>query len=305
MMNLRGLPVRSLAGVLFVPFVSIVAFVTFLSGCGRKETRDPVAQPVVTLSHDKVALGGPVDVTYRFEVAPGAPVFGENYRVFVHVMDNDEKLLWTDDHDPPIPTRQWKPGQKIEYVRTMFIPVQPYIGDATIQVGLHSLTTQKRLPLTGRDAGHDAYDVAKLELLPQTASVFTVFKDGWQNTESAPNSPEWTWTSMKEATVAFKNPRKDCLFYLDLDNPSSAIPEGQQVQVKLGDLIVDRFTLPSAHQLLRKISLSSEMLGSQDTVDLKIDVDKTFVPAVATPGASTDRRELGVRVFHAVVTPTG
>ena len=261
-----------------------------------------MAQPVVTLSHDKVALGGPVDVTYRFEVAPGAPAFGENYRVFVHVVDNDEKLLWTDDHDPPVPTTQWKPGQKIEYVRTMFVPVQPYIGEVSIQVGLHSMTTQKRLPLTGRDAGHDAYDVAKLDLLPQTASVFTVFKDGWQNTEAAPNSPEWTWTSMKEATVAFKNPRKNSLFYLDLDNPSSVFPQGQQVQVKLGDQIVDRFTLPPAHQLLRKISLSSGMLGSQDTVELKIDVDRTFVPAVVTPDASKDRRELGVRVFHAVVT---
>jgi hypothetical protein len=302
MMTLRRVPFVAFVPR-FVSFVIIVSFVT-LAGCGRKETRDPVAQPVVTLSHDKVALGGPVDITYRFEVAPGAPVFGENYRVFVHMMDNDEKLLWTDDHDPPIPTTQWKPGQKIEYVRTMFVPVQPYIGEVLIQLGLHSLKTQKRLPLTGRDAGHDAYDVGKLELLPQTASVFTVFKEGWQNAESAPNGPEWTWTSMKEATVAFKNPRKDSLFYLDLDNPSTVFPEGQQVQVKLGDRTVDRFTLPPAHQLLRKVSLSSGMLGSQDTVDLKIEVDKTFVPAVVTPGA-TDRRELGVRVFHAVVTPTG
>jgi hypothetical protein len=300
---------RRLSFVSIVPFVSFVilfvSFVILAAGCGSKETRDPVAQPVVTLSHDNVALGGPVDVTYRFDVAAGAPAFGENYRVFVHVMDSDEKLLWTDDHDPPIPTTQWKPGQKIEYVRTMFIPVQPYIGDATIQVGLHSLTTQKRLPLTGRDAGHDAYDVAKLELLPQTASVFTVFKDGWQNTETAPNSPEWTWTSMKEATVAFKNPKKDSVFYLDLDNPSKVFPEGQQVQVKLGDQTIDTFALPPAHELLRKIALSSAMLGSQDTVELKIDVDRTFVPAVVTPDASKDRRELGVRVFHAVVTTRG
>jgi hypothetical protein len=291
--------------VTLVSFVTLVSLVTLCApGCRGKETKDPVAQPQVTLSHDKAALGNPVEVTYRFEVMPGTPAFSENYRVFVHVMDNDEKLLWTDDHDPPTPTTEWKPGQKIEYVRTMFIPVQPYIGEASIQIGLHSLTTQKRLTLAGRDAGHNAYDVAKLELLPQTASVFTVFKDGWQNTEATPNSPEWTWTSKPEATIAFKNPRKDSLFYLDLDNPSSAFPGGQQVQVKLGDQIIDRFTLQPAHQLLRKIALSSGMLGSQDTVELKIDVDKTFVPAVVSPGAS-DRRQLGVRVFHAVVTPVG
>jgi hypothetical protein len=282
-----------------------VIFLTLCcAGCRSKETKVPVAEPSVTLGHDKVALGGPVDVSYRFEVMPSAPAFSENYHVFVHVMDSDERLLWTDDHDPPIPTTEWKPGQKIEYVRTMFIRVQPYIGDASIQVGLYSLTTQTRLPLVGRDAGHNAYDVAKLELLPQTASVFTVFKDGWQNPEAVPNSPEWTWTSMREATLAFKNPRKDSLFYLDLDNPSNAFPDGQQVQVKLGNQIIDRFTLQPAHQLLRKIPLSSGMLGSQDTVELKIDVDRTFVPAVVTPG-NNDQRALGVRVFHAVVTPAG
>jgi hypothetical protein len=300
MMTLLGLPGHSLVSAFLVLSLCSV-------GCRLKETRGPVAEPSVTLSHDQVALGSPVEVTYRFEVMAGAPAFGEDYRVFVHVMDNDEKLLWTDDHDPPIPTTQWKPGQKIEYVRTVFIPVQPYIGDASIQIGLHSLTTQKRLPLAGRDAGHDAYAVAKLALLPQTASVFTVFKDGWQSPEESPNSQQitWTWTSRPEATVAFKNPRKDSLFYLDLDNPSGAFPDGQQVQVKLGDQIIDRFTLQPARQLLRKISLSSGTLGSQDTVELKIDVDRTFVPAVVTPGASTDRRELGVRVFHAVVTVAG
>jgi len=38
-------------------------------------------------------------------------------------------------------------------------------------------------------------------------------------------------------------------------------------------------------------------------VELKIGVDRTFVPAVVTAGNQKDTRELGIRVFHAFVEP--
>ena len=37
--------------------------------------------------------------------------------------------------------------------------------------------------------------------------------------------------------------------------------------------------------------------------ELRIVVDKTFVPALTPEAASKDPRELGVRVFHAFVDP--
>ena len=48
----------------------------------------------------------------------------------LHVVDADDELMWTDDHDPPTPTTQWKPGQTIEYTRTVFVPIYPYVGEA-------------------------------------------------------------------------------------------------------------------------------------------------------------------------------
>ena len=54
--------------------------------------------------------------------------------------------------------------------------------------------------------------------------------------------------------------------------------------------------------MLRKIALSAAVLGQEDIVELKIAVDKTFVPAQLSPSAK-DPRELGVRVFHAFVDP--
>jgi hypothetical protein len=280
------------------------AQVAALSSCrgGAGDTDKPVATPSVTLGRPKAPLGSPIDITYKFAVAPDAPPFKEDYHVFVGVVDADEELMWTDDHEPPTPTTQWKPGQTVEYTRTVFIPVFPYIGDASIHMGLYSTTTQKRLTLTGDHVGQRAYQVAKLQLVPQTENVFTVFKDGWHPAEVAEHnaSVEWQWTK-KAATLAFRNPKKDSIFYLDADNPGSAFRESQQVQLQLDGKPIEQITFTPGQRVLRKVPLTAAQLGSGDMVELQIDVDKTFVPALLPAANSKDPRELGIRVFHAFV----
>ena len=292
-------PVRSLG--LFVVLLGSIAPVA--AGCRKQEAPAPaVATPAVTLNHSKAPLGSPIEITYSFVVA-GNATFDQNYRVMVHVVDADEELMWTDDHDPPVPTTAWKPGQRIEYTRTVFVPVYPYVGEASIQVGLYSTADQKRLPLEGTEVGKRAYNVGRLQLAPQTENVFTVFKDGWHPSEVAERnaSVEWQWTK-KEATLAFKNPKQDTVFYLDLDNPGGVFNEEQQVQVRLGGQVIDTFTVTPGHEILRKIRFAGANLGSADMAELRISVDKTFVPALIN-AASKDPRELGVRVFHAFVEP--
>jgi len=287
--------------VLALTAVAVVSSATF--ACRKTDApAPPVATPSITLSHDKAPLGSPVDIHYKFVVANDAH-FTEDYRVMVHVVDADEELIFAFDHNPPVPTTQWQPGQTVEYTNTVFIPVYPYVGEATIQIGLHSTTTQKRLPLAGTDAGQRAYKVARIQLQPQTENVFTVFKDGWHPAEVAEHNStvEWQWTK-KDATLSFKNPKKDCVFYFDVDNPGSVFNEPQQVQVKLGGQTVDQFTLEPKKPQLRKIALSAAQLGAADVAELVISVDKTYVPAVLNAG-SKDPRELGIRVFHAFIDP--
>src|SRR5437867_1487285 len=122
----------------------VAALAASVAGCRQKAPPEPpLGKPSVTLSRDRAPLGSPIDVTYRFQVDPKAPPITENYKVFVGVVDADQQLMWTDDHDPPSPTTQWKPGQKVEYTRTVFIPIYPYIGDASIRMGLYSTASQK------------------------------------------------------------------------------------------------------------------------------------------------------------------
>jgi hypothetical protein len=222
----------------------------------------------------------------------------------VHVVDVDDQLLFTFDHDPALPTTQWKPGQTIEYTRTEFVPVYPYVGDAAVQVGLYSPATQKRLPLAGTDDGQHAYKIARIQLQPQTENVFTVFKEGWHPAEVAEHNPkvDWQWTK-KTATLAFKNPKRDSTFYLDVDNPGGAFDEPQQVRVMLAGQPLVSFTVTPRQQVLHKIAMTAAALGGDETVELRLDVDKTFVPALVPAANSKDPRELGIRVFHAFVQP--
>ncbi len=288
----------------FLTVAAIAAALIGGSACRRQTTPEKaLATPSVTLSQDKASLGSPIDITYKFVVAPDAPSFAESYRVFVGVVDADDQLMWTDDHNPPTPTTEWKPGQTITYTRTVFIPVYPYVGEAAMHMGLYSLNTQKRLPLNGTNAGQHAYEVAHLQLLPQSENVFTIYKDGWHPAEVQEQNSlvEWRWTK-KTATLAFRNPRSDALFYLELDNPVVAFTETQQVTITLAGQRVEQFMLTPKEIVLKKIPLKAAQFGTTDMAELQIDVSRTFVPALAL-ASNRDPRELGVRVFHAFIQP--
>ena len=53
---------------------------------------------------------------------------------------------------------------------------------------------------------------------------------------------------------------------------------------------------------MRKIGITAVQLGSSDVVDIRIGVDKTYVPAVNN-GVSCDRGS-SAWVFHAFIQPT-
>jgi len=288
-----------------LPVFGVILVVSVLAAsCSRsKPAEQAVATPTVTLNHDRAPAASPLEITYKFVVANDAH-FNEDYRVFLHVVDTDEEKMWDDDNNPPIPTSQWKPGQTVEYTRTVFVPIFPYVGEATLQVGLHSLKDQKRVALSGEDMGQHAYKVGRLQLLPQTENLFTVFKDGWHPAEIAGDNAtiDWQWTK-KEATLAFKNPKKDSVLYLDVDSPSPALHGDQKVQMMLGGQPLEEFTVTPTERQLRKVKLPGAQMGGEDMAELRIVVDKTFIPAQISNGVSKDPRELGVRVFHAFVDP--
>ena len=281
----------------------LAALAVTVAGCGEAEdTSPPVANLQVTLSRPKVPLGSPVEVTYKITDLPNAPAIGQR-RVFAHCLDADEELMWTDDHDPPTPSTEWKPGQTIEYTRAMFIPAYPYVGAAKIVAGLYAPGTNERLKLSNEDRGDRSYKVVDFELLPQTENIFVIFKDGWHPAEvvtEGAGRTEWQWTK-KEATIAFRNPKRDVVLILQVDNPATGPNAAQQVTAQIGDQTIATIPLKGSGASVLKYPVTAAQLGTGDMVEIKFTADKTFVPALEASMKSGDPRELGARFFHVFV----
>ena len=281
----------------------LAAMAVTSAACSEAEdTTPPVAGMQVSLSRPKVALGSPVEVTYKFTVASDAPNLGQR-RVFVHFLDADEELMWTDDHDPPTPTSEWKPGQTVEYTRTMFIPSYPYVGAAKVVTGLYTSGSNDRVKLSNEDRGDRSYKVVDFELLPQTENIFVIFKDGWHPAEvvtEGAGRTEWQWTK-KEGTIAFRNPKRDVVLVLQVDNPAAGPNTAQNVTVQIGDQVLTTIPLSATSSPVLKYPISAAQLGTGDMVEMKFTADKTFVPALEASMKSGDPRELGARFFHVFV----
>jgi hypothetical protein len=284
--------------------VLTAAALAFSSCRAAEDTSPAVGSMTVTMQRTRLPLGSPVEMTYRFTIAPDAPSIGSR-RVFVHFLDQEDELMWTDDHDPPTPTTQWTAGRTIEYTRTMFVPVYPYVGPAKVIGGVYTAGSNERVKLSGNDRGDRSYELQSFELLPQTENVFLIFKDGWHGAEVAPQNKdeEWQWTK-KEATLAFRNPRRDAMLFLQVDNPIAQTGGARQVEVRLGDQVLATVPVSATELPVHKVPLSTSALGRGDMVELRLVPDRTFVPALEPGSSSGDTRELGVRVFHAYVLPS-
>jgi hypothetical protein len=292
---------RSRIALLTAPLLLAAA----IAACGRStDDAPPVGRPSLTLGRSDAAIGSPIDMTYRFDVAPDAPAFAEDYTVFVHFLDADGELMWTDDHQPPTPTRQWVPGSTIEYTRTMFVPKFPYVGEAHVELGLYSPRSGDRLPLAGETDGQRAYRVATFAMRLQSDDTVVIFRDGWHETERGEEGSaiEWQW-SRQQATLAFRNPQRDVTFYLEADQPVAAAIGPQRVEIRAGDAVLDTFPISPGQRELRRIAMAAGQLGTAETVELTLSVDRTFVPATIPALKSSDSRELGIRVFRAFVQP--
>jgi hypothetical protein len=278
-----------------------LAVLIFSPGCRRKAPEEPpVATPSVTLNRDKVPIGSPVKITYKFTVSQNGPdlIKGEDYWVFVHVLDPTGEQLWTEDHAPVPATSTWKPGQTLEYTRTVFVPNYPYIGEAAMRVGLYSRTSGKRLTLNATDASRKEYVLTKFQLQPQSENVFLIYKDGWHPAEVAGDnaSSEWQWTK-KTATISFRNPKKDVTFYLEWDARTDLFHPPQQVAITLGGQPIATVVADNRDKKMMTFPITAAQLGQSDMSELVISLDRTFSPG------SGDNRELGIRVFHAFIEP--
>jgi hypothetical protein len=157
--------------------------------------------------------------------------------------------------------------------------------------------------LSGDSADRRAYRVASLDVqLAPAGQPDVLFAEGWHGPEVPGDTQalEWRW-SKRDATVLLRNPKRDSVVLMELDQPIP-LERRQTVHVVIGPEVVATFE-PTAQVVRRPIPVSAATLGADDFVKLTLRVDHSFVPARLPRATSSDTRELGVRVFSVNISP--
>ena len=283
---------------MFCPRKIIAASIVIaLFGAAACSKRDATIIPKVSINKRSAEMGTPVEVTYAFSTKPNYTALRKDMTVFVHFIDPRNIRRFQDDHLPPKPTSEWRPGGNYNYTRTIFVPRNIPAGEYSVVVGIYTVSTGERIDLEAKKYGNRSYEMGKLLIeIPPQEPIFQ-YAQGWYDPESEPNDVGnyWRWTK-KEAILKVKNPVSDALLYVKLDGVPERFTEKQLVTISVADHPVDTIPIESNLPVMKKYTVAKSLLGNGKMVDVKLAVDKTFSPA--DDKVSKDTRELGIRVYQ-------
>ena len=238
-----------------------VSALLLLGGVACGGQSGPVAAIDLELERNAVPQGALLEAELTVAVLPEFEPVDRDYRVFVHFLDADGRWLWADDHDPPVPSRDWRAGQTISYSRRLVIPVDAYVGEATIAVGLYYPPLGERLPLAGEHLGQRSYRGARLTIEAAGARDLPTYEYGWYDPEFEPGGGGWRW-SAGAAGLSFPNPYSDAVLQLLLDGRPDLAPGGrQEVDVLLNGDRLERIVLVSREPQLVEVRIPAASLA--------------------------------------------
>ena len=282
--------------------VLVVLATLALSMVGCASPPEPIGIVRLALDRASVPLGGSVEATFQFDLAPDFQPLTEDYLVSLQMFDQNEVLLWSAEHAPPVPTTAWQPRQSIRYTQSIRIPAYPYIGPAIVAVSLHSSVSRARLALAGNDLGGLAYRVASLTLSTPHESSFVMYDEGWHQLEfDVFDRTSWRW-STDRAVLSFRNPNSAARLLLELQGRPNLFDAPQQLTLVVGGNTLDTVTLDSAAPVRLDYHMTVADLGEAADVRVELLIDQTFQPA-AFDASARDTRELGIRLIDAYVEP--
>jgi hypothetical protein len=279
----------------------VLAAIAAAPACRRPRSADDTGiQPACTLTPASVEVGSVVAATYAWTVGRPLSLSGQDYEAFVHFVDENGTVLFTDDHrlDPPVGS--WKKGATYRYTRTVVVPPLPFTGRLEVRLGLFSSTGQ-RLALTGTDRGLREFRVGELQVGPSSGRYRIVYRGGWH----PPDAPagdffsQRRWTA-REAWAGFRNRGKDVLVVIDAETSLDAFPRPPVVRLAAGEAAA-QWTVDRAGRSLHKVRFPAASLGQGRWSELHLSLDQSFVPKKL--GINEDQRELGLWVHRLFVGP--
>lgn len=300
-----------------------VLFAAVLAGCGPGgHPPDGVVTPRVSATRTEVSPGSVIEIAYDLEVRADAPRFDENYRVLVGFLDTAGEVLWRDDHVPPGPSTTWISGRTVSYSRPVLVPRRTPGGPVTLVLALEAADGERAV-LVAEHLGSREYRVASFEVSSITdVRWIPDYESGFHPREQNDRAT-WSWTT-GEATLAYRNPLSSVVLYLAVGMQAGRFERPQVVTLSVrGEVVdsfeivggrttygrveiaeslagVDTFKIVGGRTTYRRVEIAESLVGTVDPFRITIHVDQTFVPAAA---GGEDPRELGVRVFSAIINP--
>ena len=213
-----------------------------VSGCGKADSAPPVATVSLKLSKNPVAVGGVLDLTYRFQVAAGREDHRRLSRLRPLTREDGTHHL---DRRPRTgrigPRRHAGSRARSSNTRARGSFRASRILDrrrsrwAYIRTMSGCRCRARTPPTASRRRARTRWPT--LELLPRSESLQVFYLSGWHPTEYSTEDPtvDWQWTQ-KVATLSVKNPKRDVTFFLDFDaRPDAFGAKPQQVTIFCGE----------------------------------------------------------------------
>ncbi len=270
-----------------------------LAGCSPSvPERTLGVEASISLPED-VAVGGPIGIVYRWDPGDSFETPTSDYMVFVHILGSEGEIISQDDHDPPVPTSQWRVGNTQEYRRWLRLPRSGQSDYVGVRIGLYDQVGKVAVRWEGE--WETDSPVHWLRLTDHGYRGDPKPGEGWHRLQrSRKDGQVWHWTR-EAATAYFENPRRDSVLHLEARSPVPRIGRPQQVRLFLSGTEIASLTISDYVRFRESIPVSSQALGSGDLVELRIEVDLTYIPSEIDPGSS-DERVLGLQVYDLYLT---
>ncbi len=223
----------------------------------------------------------------------------------VHFLDADEEQLWTDDHDPggadvAVEARarpSSTPGRcSFRFSRTWDRRPSTW-GCTRAAMGAGIRCAARRRGSDRTRSGRWNWCPDRRTPSSSTRTAGTTRR--WRGTTppSSGNGPS------RQATLSFRNPKRDATFYLHLDGRPDLLASRCRCRCAWGNRRLTRSRSTPGRRSSGRSPSPRRSSAKPTSVDVTIEVSQTFVPSLVPAAQSNDARELGVRVFHAYIEP--